>query len=42
VAKFRLTALDPLWTVPTTTLTLTGFTADGLAFAGDDVVRVIE
>ena len=42
VAKFNLTALRTLLSLPATTLTLTGFTDEGLAFAGSDVVRVLE
>lgn len=42
VAKFDLTALRALLSLPATTLTLTGFTDDGSAFAGSDVVRVVK
>ena len=40
VAKFNLTALRGLLTLPATTLTLTGVTTDGQVFSGSDVVRV--
>ncbi|MCW5552026.1 MAG: hypothetical protein KIS67_07650 [Verrucomicrobiae bacterium] len=42
VAKFDLTVLKTMLTVPATTLTLTGRTTDGLQFIGADEVRVIE
>jgi hypothetical protein len=42
VAKFDLTKLRTLLSLPTTTLTLRGFTDDGSAFVGSDLVRVIK
>lgn len=42
VAKFNLTALRELLTLPATTLTLTGVTTDGQVFSGSDVVRVVK
>ena len=42
VAKFNLTALRLLLAPPTTKLTMTGCTKTGVAFAGSDVVRVVE
>ena len=42
VAKFDLTELRDLLSLPSTTLTLTGFTDDGSGFAGSDEVRVIK
>lgn len=42
VAKFNLTALRGLLTLPATTLTLTGVTTDGQVFSGSDVVRVMK
>jgi hypothetical protein len=42
VAKFNLTELRKLLSLPATTLTLTGFTDDGSDFTGSDVVRVIK
>lgn len=42
VAKFNLTALRTLLSLPATTLTLTGFTDDGSAFGGSDVIRVVK
>lgn len=42
VAKFNLTALRELLTLPSTTLTLTGMTTQGQVFSGADVVRVVK
>ncbi len=42
VAKFKLSELQALLAAPTTTLTLTGVTIDGVEFAGSDTVRVKE